>query len=119
MHAHMNDMGGHISVEHLAYHYVCNTNTAGERIERHILGEFGMAAYSLQPLHAHCTVAVHVHCMPYFIFNNPQKHPPIPFSRKLRATKQNEKGILVNSFTKTQCFAGLSLLLVYAANISA
>ena len=43
MHAHMNDMGGHISVEHLAYHYVCNTNTAGERIERHILGEFGMA----------------------------------------------------------------------------
>ena len=26
--------GGNISVDHLALHYLCNTNTAGERIER-------------------------------------------------------------------------------------
>ena len=56
------------------------------------------------------TVVVHVHYIPYFVFNNPIKTPPILFSRKLRAAKQNEKGILVNSPMKTQYFAGLSLL---------
>ena len=41
----------------------------------------------------------------------------MPFSRKLCPAKQNEKGILVNSFMKTQHFAGLSLLLVYAVEV--
>ena len=33
-----------------------------------LLGEFGMAAFSAT--HAHCIVAIHVHYIPYFIFNN-------------------------------------------------
>ena len=52
--------------------------------------EFDNAGHSAQ-----CTVAVHVHRIPYFIFNNPQNTPPIPFSRKLRGAKQNEKGMHV------------------------
>ena len=40
--------GVNISVDNLAQHYVCDTKTAGERIERPIPGEFGMAA---QPMH--------------------------------------------------------------------
>ena len=65
----------------------------------------------LSATHVHCTVAVQVHYIPYFIYCNPKKTPPIPFSRKLYAAKQNEKGILVNSLVKTQYFAGLSLLI--------
>ena len=75
--------------------------------------------YSLQPMHmhsAHCTAAVQVHYNPYFNYYNPQTSP-IPFStvcRKLHATKQNEKGILVNSLMKTQYYMPVHLsLLVY------
>ena len=80
-----------------------------------LLGEFGIAV--LSATHAHCTVAVRVHCIPYFIYYNPQKPPLNPFSRKPHASKQNEKGILVNSSVKMQYFVGLSPLLVYVHSL--
>ena len=74
--------------------------------------EFDNAGHSAQ-----CTVAVHVHRIPYFIFNNPQNTPPIPFSRKLRGAKQNEKGMHVGQLfyedAVLQYTVCLSLLLVY------
>ena len=64
----------------------------------------------LSATHAHCTPHT-VHSghrrslyIPYLVFNNPQKHPQfLSQYRKLRAAKQNETGILVNSFVKTFC----------------
>ena len=75
--------------------------------------------YSLQPMHtAHrtqCTVATDAHYIfpTYLVFNNPQKHPQfLSQYRKLRAAKQNETGILVNSFVKTFC-STLPVYLLY------
>ena len=58
----------------------CNTIIQLGRGLKGLLGEFSMAAYSLQPMHAPCTVAVHLHYIPYFIFNNLQKHPTVESS---------------------------------------
>ena len=75
-----------------------------------LLGEFSIAD-SLQPIVQ--WLYKFTMYIPNFIYHNPEeKKKPIPFSRKLHAAKQNEKGILVNSPVKTQYFASLSLLIM-------
>ena len=81
-----------------------------------LLGEFSIAD-SLQPIVQ--WLYKFTMYIPNFIYHNPEeKNKTIPFSRKLHAAKQNEKGIFFNSLVKTQYFAGLSLpiSLLYATH---
>ena len=81
--------GGNISVEHLTSHYLCNSYTAGERIER----PTAWVWYSciLSATLAHCAqwpykFTVYLYFIFYLLLFS--KTPPIPFSRKLHAAKQ-------------------------------
>ena len=83
--------GGNISVEHLTSHYLCNSYTAGERIERPTAWVWYSCILSATLAHLHTVHSGRTSSLYIFIFFYLllfSKTPPIPFSRKLHAAKQ-------------------------------